>query len=140
MSADRSPWLNDRSQGFTLLEVVIATAIAALALIALFKIASGGVMAVETATHVEEAVERARSHLDALGHGTSLSEGDYEGDDGGGFHWRLSVHPLAIRPGSNTEASGPAAELFAVDVTVWWKELGRRRAVTLTTLHLQTSG
>jgi len=52
-------------RGFTLLEVLIAFAIAALALALLFRAASDGMLSVRTAGRYEEAVVRARSHLAA---------------------------------------------------------------------------
>ena len=136
----RRPPNEGRDSGFTLFEVVVAMAIAALALVALFQVGSGGVMAVETAGRVEEAVERAHSHMAAIGRGTALAEGESEGDDGGGFRWRLSVHPLAAREGGNTPDGPPAARLFRVDVSISWQGRDHRRTVTLTTLRLQSSG
>src|SRR6266446_5415666 len=63
MCADRSL----QGSGFTLLEVVVALAIAGLALVGLFRAGSGGLLAVDTAARAEEAVQRAQSHLAAVG-------------------------------------------------------------------------
>ena len=78
-------------RGFTLLEVVVAFAIAALALSVLFRAATGGMTAVATAGRYEEAVSRAKSHLAAIGHEGAITEGETEGDDGSGFHWRIRI-------------------------------------------------
>src|SRR5712691_5454805 len=53
--------------GFTLLEVVVALAIAALSLVTLFQTGSGGLFAADTAARIDEAIERAQSHLAAFG-------------------------------------------------------------------------
>ncbi|MGA8379996.1 MAG: prepilin-type N-terminal cleavage/methylation domain-containing protein, partial [Stellaceae bacterium] len=53
--------------GFTLLEVIVALAIASFALIGLFQAGSGGLFAVDTAARAEEALQRAQSHLAAVG-------------------------------------------------------------------------
>ena len=79
--------------GFTLLEVVVALVIAALAVVGLFQAASGGLLAVDTAGRVEEAVQRAQSQLAAVGRSAALVQGEFTDDDGGGYHWRLRVRP-----------------------------------------------
>ena len=61
--------------GFTLLEVVVALAIAALALVGLFQAGSGGLFAVDTAARAEEAIQRAQSHLAAVGRDAALVQG-----------------------------------------------------------------
>src|SRR5207248_2401891 len=85
------------SHGFTLLEIVVALAIMALALVGLFRAGSGGVLAVDVAAHVDEAIERAQSRLAAIGRGGAISPGETEGDDGGGYRWHVSARPLAAR-------------------------------------------
>ena len=74
MCAKRAP----AEAGFTLLEVVVAVAIAALALVGLFQAGSGGLFAVDTAARAEEALQRAQSHLAALGRDAALVEGEFE--------------------------------------------------------------
>ena len=76
--------------GFSLLEVMIALVIAGLALGAVFRAAAEGSRATSAAAHYQEAISRARSHLD--GTAAYLVPGEQEGDDGAGFHWRTVVH------------------------------------------------
>src|SRR5438876_4860702 len=83
------------ARGFTLLEVVVALAIMALALVGLFRAGSGGVLAVDAAGHVDEAIERAQSRLAAIGRGGAISPGETEGDDGAGYRWQVRARPLA---------------------------------------------
>src|SRR5260370_4680943 len=82
-------------RGFTLLEIVVALAIMGLALVGLFRAGSGGVLAVDAAGHVNEAIERAQSHLAAIGRIAAITPGETEGDDGGGYGWRVRARPLA---------------------------------------------
>src|SRR5262250_790806 len=111
--------------GFTLLEVVVALAIAALALVGLFQAGGGGLFAVDTAARAEEAVERAQSHLAAVGRDAALIAGEYTGDDGGGYRWRLRVQPTATR-----EALSPVGDptanptLYSVEVAIFWQARG----------------
>src|SRR6266704_2177009 len=95
----------ERARGFTLLEAVVALAIAALALVGLFRAGSEGLFTADTASHIEEALQRAQSHLAAVGRDAALLQGDFEGDDGGGYRWRLHVYPAAVRLPPTPDAS-----------------------------------
>jgi general secretion pathway protein I len=123
--------------GFTLLEVVVALTIAGLALIAMFQAASGGLFAVDQAGRVEEAIERAQSHLAAFGQVGAIVPGDQEGDDGGGYHWRLSATPLAVQP--PPIEGRMATTLFDVKVTISWLAGGRNRSVALDSRRFSTA-
>ncbi len=123
--------------GFTLLEVVVAVAIAGLALVGLFDAGSGGVFAVDTAAHAEEALQRAQSHLAAIGRDAALVQGDTSGDDGGGYRWQLQIRPVSERRGVAADGITPQnTTLFSVEVAISWQARGHQRAVILRTLRL----
>ncbi len=129
--------------GFTLLEVVVALAIAALAIVGLFQAASGGLLAVNTAGRVEEAVQRAQSHLAAVGRSAALIQGEFTDDDGGGYHWRLRSRPVATRQVAAADGNATAsATLFDVEVAISWPGRSGERSVVLKTMRLSatTSG
>jgi general secretion pathway protein I len=133
MSAELRP----REAGFTLLEVVVAVIIASLALVGLFRAGSGGVFAVDTAARAEEALQRAQSHLAAVGRDATLVQGDASGDDGGGYRWRLLVTPAAQRQGVVADGITPQnTTLFSVEVVISWQQSGHERAVVLRTMRL----
>jgi general secretion pathway protein I len=124
--------------GFTLLEVLVAFAIAAPVVALLL---GQGVEAVRTsraAAQTREAVSRAESRLATLAD-AALRPGERDGDDGNGFRWHTRVAPVASaaplrgpRPGS-LYAAGTA--LYDVTVAVTWPGAGPR-AVTLRTRRL----
>lgn len=118
-------------RGFTLLEVLIAFLIAALALAALTRGAGGGLSAARIAAHTQDALSRARSRLAGLA--TSLRPGEQSGDDGGRFTWRTQVMPIATaaapRPDAPPRPGRPI--LYAVAVTIAWSADGPGRNVTL---------
>lgn len=123
-----------RDAGFTLLEVLVAFAIAAAALTALTQGALGGLQSVRVAGHVQEAVSRARSRLAVLGRGVPLAPGEQEGDDGGGFRWRQRVTPAGDPLPGAPGAARPM--LLDVSVAVSWRLDGRLREVELRTQRL----
>src|SRR5438477_11764622 len=116
-----TPVASDRARvaaaGFTLIEVVVALVIAGLALAGLFRAGSGGVLAVDTAGHVNEAVQHAQTHLAEFGRFAAIAPGESEGDDGGGYRWRARTRSLAAWQ----VGSGPGAAtvtLFEVEITI----------------------
>ncbi len=121
--------------GFTLLEVLIAFVIAALALAVLFQGAIEGLASVHLADRSTEALSRARSHLAAVGHGIPLRTQTQTGEDGSGFAWSLSIRPLqSVALIQGGDPLHPAREtLFEVRVTESWDGPGGRRGATLRT-------
>lgn len=131
------------ARGFTLLEVLVALAIAGMALAALFAAGSSGLFATDAAARTEEALERAQSHLAAVGQDVALLPGNSAGDDGGGYRWHLSVRPLASRrtsTGNGIFGSAATTTLYDVEVAISWREGGRERRVALRTLRLSGTG
>ncbi len=131
----RDPAAPDR--GFTLLEVLVAFAIAALALAALTQGAAGGLRSARVAGHVQEALSRARSHLVAAA--LAPAAGEQQGEDGGGYAWRVTTAPVRTaapgRQGVDPPRIGRAV-LYAVRVRVSWSLDGGPHEVTLTTQAL----
>ncbi len=81
-----------QARGFSLLEVMIALVISGLALASVFRSAMESTRATAAAAHYQEATSRARSHLDGVT--AALVPGETEGDDGGGYHWHVSVRAV----------------------------------------------
>ena len=119
--------------GFTLLEVLIAFLIAALALGVLFRGAVESQAASSTAARYGEALSRARSRLAALDAAGPPRAGDQEGDDGGGFRFRVRTTPLEAGP---LTAAGIASMLYAVSVAISWNTDERIRTVQFDTRRL----
>ena len=131
-----------RTAGFTLLEVLIAFIIAALAIGAMVHAVGNGLASSRAAAHYQEAVSRARSHLDVAMHGTALVPADTEGDDGGGFHWRLRVTPAARATGQLpgfARRTAAIVTLYAVSVTISWHDGHDTREVRLDSARVAES-
>lgn len=141
-----------RDGGFTLLEVLVAFMIAALALGVMFDGVLGGMRAAATAAHTEAALSLARSRLAetlvALDSGAVTAVSDQSGDDGSGFHWSVRIRPggsVAMpRPVDPMPNGGgqrtPRAVLYAVAVSVGWTMDGGHRQVTLDGARLVLRG
>ncbi len=126
--------------GFTLLEVLVAFVIAALALGVLFEGAVEGLRSTRVSDRTEEALTRARSHLATVGHGVALRPTTQEGEDGTSFHWSLRIVPEQSAAGSGGPQA-PRLVLYAVQVTEAWPDAGSgdgTRAVVLRTERLGT--
>ena len=137
MTPPEPPVAAAATSGFTLLEVLVAFVIAALALGVLFHGAIEGLAEVRLSDRSTEALTRARSHLASVGHGVPLRTEALEGEDGGGFAWSLRLRPLGSAPllrGGGGDAQHPAHEtLFEVRVTESWDGPQGRRGTTLVT-------
>ncbi len=127
-------------RGFTLLEVLVAFTIAALALGVMFSAVLGGLRTAAVADHVQEALVLARSHMAearvAVASGSVVAQSEQQGDDGHGFHWMVQIRPTAsvtLPRGDDAQPGAPAtkATLFAIGITVSWTGDGGRRQVHL---------
>jgi general secretion pathway protein I len=140
-----SPSRLPTERGFTLFEVLIALVIAAIALGVLFSAGLTGLLATQVASHDEQAVARARSHLTLAVHASPLVAGDWQGEDGGGFTWHLRVAPIAsttVRPTFAVTPRGSTnfpVTLYAVTVWIGWRDGDSRREVRLDTEQIGQS-
>lgn len=128
-----------RDAGFTLLEVIVATALAALGLVALFQAGSAGLLTVGTATRLEMAVDRAQSHLAEFADTGVVVSGESEGDDGDGYHWRLTARPIASQSAQASDQAAPPS-LYHIAVTISWGAGHHRRSIQLETERIASAG
>ena len=126
-------------RGFTLLEVLVALAIAVPALVLLYRQGTASMQATRAAASYQEAISRAQSRLDALT-GAGLVAGERNGDDGGGFAWRTQVMPIAStpspRPPPRASPYAGGTSLFAVVVEISWPGPDGVRTLMLDTRRL----
>ncbi len=118
-------------RGFTLIEVLVAFAIAALLLVALLRILTLSLAGSERSEIDTRATLLAQSTLDAVGVVAPLAEGDVAELESAPFH----IHATVERYGE-AGTSPQYLVLYRVSATVSWRDGRRERSVSLSTLRL----
>jgi general secretion pathway protein I len=115
-------------RGFSLLEVVVAFAILALSLGALYQSAGGSVRGLHEVERRSAAVMLGRSLLELY---DSVPEGGVvrDGRTGSGGFWRITAVPEPVA------AEGDVWPLYRVEVEVWAGEADRAPAFRVATLR-----
>jgi len=121
------------THGFTLLEVMIAFAITAIAVAALYAGMLTGLRATTDAGREIQAIAIARSRLAAADPVNEPTPGVVEGEEKGGFRWRMTTTVRMVAAAGPLAVARPLV-LYDVRVTVFWPGAsGRGRSLTLET-------
>jgi len=115
------------SRGFTLLEVLVATTILGLALVALLQLSAQGLRLLRLSEDYQDAVRLA----DQLARGTDAAPEGVEAGHQGPLRWERRITLVPV-PEELTPAAGPRFRLYAVSVAVRW---GRSRTLELASLR-----
>jgi general secretion pathway protein I len=113
------------SSGFSLLEMVVALVMLALALGALYQAAGGATRNVRIDEKYAYAVELARSLLADNG-AVPVTGANADGEAGAGFNWTVRTEPVEL---GRRFVAEPL--LHEIEVVVSWVDGGKRREVTL---------
>ncbi len=119
-----------RHAGFTLIEVILAFALLALALTLLLSTLSGASRQVHDAAAASRAALHAESLLATFDGGAPLAAGVEEGEfEQGRYRWRLDVRPFPdpLKDPASTPQQPGAPVLLAFDLAVRWGEGGPRQ-------------
>ncbi len=116
--------LGPAQRGFSLLEILVAMAIMAMVLGAIYQAAGSSVRLVQAGEQYSYAVTLAESLL--AEHSVVPESGSHvSGEFDGRFHWEVSSFPL------EDAAELSLAPLHAIEVTVSWRSVLGRRSLTL---------
>lgn len=135
MSRSNRPGRHPRADaaGFTLIEVLVALAIAALALIAIDRLLSTGTESDIVAKRYSRALMIAQSALEALDSRAPAADYAEQRDLPGGYHRAVAVRPrpdLLPNPGST-----PVAYPYQVSIEVSWAAGHRARSLSLSEIR-----
>lgn len=127
-----------RQRGFTLLEVIVAFAVLALALVLLLGTLSGSAREVRLSADAGRAALHAQSLLDQVGVGEALRPGVRDGEfEDGRYRWSLRIDPYVDPSRRGPVAIDPAAaRLLLLALDVEWGDGGPRQRLQLQTLRL----
>lgn len=125
--------LRRRSDGFTLLEVLVAFVILLLAFAVLMRIFATGSRGLVATDDVNLAVAFAQANLATVGAAEPLRAGEQHGELGQGYRWERAIEPFPTR---EMELSANVPSLYQVTTRISWERNGRPRELSLTTLRV----
>jgi prepilin-type N-terminal cleavage/methylation domain-containing protein len=128
--------LDSAPAGFTLIEVLVALAILAIACGFAFRALSGGFDRLDRDQKSADALLLAQSILARVGHDIALQDSAVAGRTKDDFSWRIETAPYG-----DTQGVPPSRLIgYRVEVTIAWSERHQRREVRLTSLILGLKG
>lgn len=126
-----------RQDGYTLIEVIVAFALLALALTLLLGTLSGAVRQVRWSGDAGNAALHAQSLLDTVGFGSPLEPGRSDGEfEGGRYRWSLAIAPWDEPLPPNVPRPPAGNRLYEVALSVQWGGGGPRERLELRSLRL----
>ncbi|WP_395790358.1 prepilin-type N-terminal cleavage/methylation domain-containing protein [Aquimonas sp.] len=127
-------------RGFTLIEVVLALAIFAVAIGLCMQIATSALKQTRVAAEQTHAALLAQSLLDTSGVGERLQPGRTSGRLDGDYRWELDVSPYEadLQTDSPLTPGMLAVQLYRLELTLSWAVGSKRRDMKFSTLRAMT--
>jgi prepilin-type N-terminal cleavage/methylation domain-containing protein len=130
-----------KGQGFTLIEVMMATAILGIALTVIIELFAGGLRLARTSKEYTKAINYVNTKMEEIASKQTFEEGVAEGEFDETFRWRVTTDKINLLPVEKFPWDvKPPIDLFKIKVDVLWKSgLKERSAGTETyrTLKVQ---
>ena len=123
-----------RARGFSLLEVIAAILLLAIAFTALMRVAGGSIGLTNNAADYTRAALWARSLLDTADAHGPLRPGHTEGQFDRQYRWRLTVTPW--RPADSDPQQQLPMQIMKLDLDVLWGQGRGERSARFSTLRM----
>lgn len=137
MTESRIPNPKSRRQnGFTLIEVIAAIVLLAIAFTALMQVLGGSIRLTQNAAGYSEAAMWARSKLDSAFVGQPLKPGNSAGRFDKDYRWQLAVTPW--NEGNKPPSKAPL-QLYQLDLDVSWGPMAHPRSAHFRTLRVEAA-
>lgn len=122
-------------KGFTLIEILVATMVLAIALTMVMQLFSGGLRSARLSRDVTQAVFHAREKMDEILLSEDVSDQGGQGTFEDGYRWQAEVQ---IAQDEEESEEVLPVETYQVSVKVSWPVGEREKTFEVTTLKLQT--
>lgn len=122
--------------GFTLIEVVVALAIAGVALVAIARVFGSSVAGEATASSAAAALAVAEEQMADAEATVVLRPGSSEGIFAGRYRWRTVITPYKDADAGPVDPLASTLRLLRIEVAVAWSDGSSRRRIALETLRL----
>ena len=129
-----------RQRGFTLIEMVAAFFIFALAFAMLIGSASAGLRKVRLASQSTQAALFAQAKIDGLGVAEALEEGLETGRFDDDYSYEVEIRKTEPPPAPNGAVDQIPVDLYRIDLTVRWGERNRERSAHFATMRAVGAG
>ena len=123
------------ARGFSLLEVIAAIMLLAIAFGALMEVAGGSIRLSQKASDYTQAALWARSALDSRFVLEPLKPGTTEGHFDNRYRWRMQVTPWSA-PGVTPPSTPYAFQLYRLDLDVMWGSAPFEHTARFSTLRI----
>lgn len=133
------------SNGFTLIEVLVAFVILTTTMTVIYAIFSNGLNSLNLSSDYTRAALLAESQLAGVGVLTPLQAGEQQGRFDDRYGWDLQISAVAAAPAGRSRAeplldARQQPELYRLALTLSWHRAGREREFRLETLRLMSPG
>jgi general secretion pathway protein I len=120
----------NKSKGFTLIEVLVATAILGIALTVIIQLFAGGLRLARASKEYTSAINYVNTKMEEIASKQDLEEGVTEGEFDETFHWRVTTNKVDILflPVEKPWEVKPPIQLFKIKVDVLWKSGSKERS------------
>ena len=124
------------TNGFTLMETLVAMMLLAISLVVILQLFSGGLKSGKIADDYARAVFHARDKMEEFLLIDDFEEGTFEGTFDENYRWRVDIKLVETEDEDEDEEKNSLVDLYHVDVLVFWPVGGQEKKFQISTLQI----